>query len=158
MARIDVALRPLFAAAFAWALGFNLVAVSSLFTDRWGERFRSLLDGCAVLISIGLGIALTWVMVRRWPGFLRTNGTAWGSLAMRLVASLLVSAVAIAILSAVFEAIELRLFGDPTNPQYGVSIFMEAIWYPFMLSPLLAVLVTWWWGKRGTCAAPAFRE
>ncbi len=137
----------------------NFVVVSSKLADRWGERSLPTLDWIAIVAAIVLAIASTWMLARRRPGFLRApGGVGWLGLGKRLVGALAVSTVSVAILAAALEAIALATWGDRTNPQYGVSIVMGALWYSVMLAPLVAVIVAWWWERRRSCAIPADRE
>lgn len=140
-------LRIVFALGAGWAV---LLAFSDiLFADLPDDRFRPLIEALIILAVAAAGGVLTFLISKAWASFLRVPETVGVSeLLGRWLGSVVASCVLIGALFAALEYVDLRLHGDPDNPQYGLSVVVAALWYPAMLAPVVSILTAWLWVRR----------
>jgi ABC-type Na+ efflux pump permease subunit len=128
-------------------------AVLTLFAGAlfdWIPGARRESTEAGVIAGVGLVCALsTWGACRRWPDFLSLPpAVPVGFLVVRTIVYVAILLVVIAALFGAIEYVNLRLTGDPDNPQYGVSVVFAAVWYPAALTPILTLVAVWRAAKR----------
>jgi hypothetical protein len=140
------ALRLLFPVCAAWAIA--LMFGSELF--EWIPDARRVpLETLVLGAVVGVCALATTLIARFQPDFLVLPAAVpTGFLLTRALGSALVLTIMLAVLFGAMEFANLRLTGDPTNPQYGVSVAFAIIWYPAALVPALTVLAVWWVARR----------
>jgi hypothetical protein len=128
-------------------------AILTLFTGElfgWIPEARRERAEAAVIAGVGLACVLaTWLVCRRRPGYLSLPPTV--PVRFLLSRTAVYASILLVVLAAFFGAIEyvnLRLTGDPDNPQYGVSVVFAAVWYPAALTPILTLLAVWRASKK----------
>ena len=135
-------LRVLFALGLIWAilLGF----AEELFSWMTGDPDETLWGWLVLTLVVAAGCGLTLASCLAWRKFLRIPDTVGPA---RVAGWLLVSALVVAVVVGIaFAAVEYRHVqqtGNPQNPQYGLSVFFAAMWYPAVLTPVLTVVATW---------------
>ena len=129
-----------------WAI---LTLFPGVLFDWIPEARRESTEAVVIAAVVAACALATWLACRRWPGFLSLPpAVPAGFLLVRTVVCASILLVALATLFAGIEYVNLRLTGDPDNPQYGVSVVFAAVWYPAALTPILTLLAVWAAAKK----------
>jgi hypothetical protein len=154
----EIALRLLFALGVAWGVWW-LGLGAAVWEVGKSEAQRRLLDALILPFTVVIGLASTWLAVRRWPAFLVippavSAPRVFGSIVLHFP----IVFVLLAVLFGGAEWIHLRRTGDPTHSQYGLSVLWVVVTYPASLAPVVVALTSWWWFRRAAARLPGGRE
>jgi len=151
----DRCLQGLFALALAWTLfwlGIGLFGqqIEGLNPVPEGNRLHDVLEEyIPPLVVIVLAGAVTTLVIRFWPGFLRVPSRVASS---RVLVSLLLAVPIVAIaLLIVLSAVGLALEPPPwksDNPQYIPVVFWVVPLGTIVLTPVATLVAAWWWVVR----------
>lgn len=135
-----------FALGLAWAAWYYLLwAFTWLANEALDTPYSSVLDGLSIPAALLVGLAVTFILVRCRPTFLRVPASISGP---RLVGRLLVHAplvlMLLVVLFAVIAGLDEWLRGDAEDIWYGTAIFFAAMWYPVLLTPAVTCVFVWW--------------
>ncbi len=135
-------LRIAFAASASWAVvGLFMETLFSWIPDNASRN--AIEYAVVVLVALACG-GITWMIARRRPRFLLPPaGLSAGFWLTRCIVLPLVAGVVIAIVCGLAAYLQLRLTGDPTHSQYGVSVAWAVVWYPASLTPVVSVTALW---------------
>jgi hypothetical protein len=135
-------LRVAFAAGASWAVvGLFMEELFAWIPDSAG---RSAIEFAVVaLIALVCG-GFTWLIARWQPTFLRVPaGVSRGFWVTRSIVIPLLVWVVLAVAFGLMAWVELRITGDPSDSQYGVSVAWAVVWYPVCLTPVVSVIALW---------------
>ncbi len=136
------ALRVAFAAGASWAVvGLFMEELFAWVPDNAG---RSAIEFAVVILVALASGGITWMITRWRAGFLvPPAGLSAGFWITRSLFIPIVVWILLAIAFGVMAFVELRLTGDPTHSQYGVSVAWAVVWYPACLTPVVSVIALW---------------
>jgi len=131
--------RPALLVLFTISLAWTLLGVLFIVGPEAETSVSIVLATVAVT-----AILLTMLLARRYAGFLRLPASV-GFLAFagRLIASLIAVAVVVAVIAGLY-AYFFEYTPDATNPQSGLEIIWAVMFYPTILTPLLALILAWY--------------
>jgi hypothetical protein len=148
-------LQGLFAPALAWAIfwfGFLLLGEQFEVLNPVSEGnplHNAFEEFIPPLVAIAPAGAITALVIRFWPGFLRFPKQAALS---RVLVSFLLAAPIVAIAVLIIASAVCMMLEPPPwksdNPQYFPAVFWYAPLFTIALTPVTTVVAAWWWAVR----------
>jgi hypothetical protein len=139
----------LFTLSLAWAI-YQVGVMLMLWRGEEGSTLPAVAAPVVAVVAAGL---VTAVLVRRAPDFLRAPARVSS---LRLSVSLLVTAAIVATALLVIPLVVTTLV-DPPGPradvQYVPPAFWIAPWAAGALTPVITILIAWWWTRRAPRAS-----
>lgn len=135
-----------FALGLAWATWYYILWAFTLLANEWLDMpYSPVLDWLSIPAALMAGLALTGILARFWPTFLRVPESVSR---LRLMGRLLVYTplvlMVLVVLFAVIAGLDEWLTGDPRDTWYGTAVFFAAMWYPALLTPAVTCVFVWW--------------
>ncbi|HXV14114.1 MAG TPA: hypothetical protein VEC56_07900 [Candidatus Krumholzibacteria bacterium] len=136
------ALRLAFAAGASWAVvGLFMEDLFAWVPDNAG---RSAIEFAVVMMVALASVGITWMITRWRAGFLvPPAGLSAGFWITRALLIPILVWVLLAVVCGLMALVELRITGDPSDSQYGVSVAWAVVWYPVFLTPIVATVALW---------------
>jgi hypothetical protein len=131
-------LRILFTASLAWAvLGLFMETIFGWVPD---ER-RAVIEPLLIAATTLACVIAVWAISRCRPGFLLAPpGVSLATWVTRGLVVIPLVYVLLAIACGLLAFAGLRIKGDPSDPQYGVSLAWAIVWYPAILTPVVSLV------------------